>query len=126
MLTGGNISLRFYTSFFAPSMYPMTLSWCSLDITAPKVVSSRSGFPIFSFLVLSIKRRTNSSLTLLSTNTRVALLHTWKLKDSKGKSNNNKLNLYSTVTKQIYSIALLEKDSMLGYCPLIIKKCTIK
>ena len=34
-------------------------------------------------------------------------------------NNNNKVNLYSAITMQIYSIALLEKSSMLGQCQII-------
>ena len=34
-------------------------------------------------------------------------------------TNNNKVNLYSAITMQIYSTALLEKGSMLGQCQII-------
>ena len=35
------------------------------------------------------------------------------------KKNNNKVNLYSAITMQIYSTALLENSSMLGQCQII-------
>jgi len=49
------------TACFALSMYDKTFSACSLEMVAPTVVSSSSGFPTFIALVLATRAGTNLS-----------------------------------------------------------------